>query len=160
MKHKQPDQDNDTIPEPSHKQPNVAPKKNTDKAWTPRTITMVVVGAILIAAITWITLDQQRDRVADVDFEPTEVAITADGFAPSTILIPAGAEVRWVNRDTEPHQIASDPYPEADGLAELNSGEAFGPDSEYSFTFTEAGEYGYHDPLNPETTGRVVVVEE
>ena len=35
--------------------------------------------------------------------------------------------------------------------------EAMGPDARYSFIFTEVGEWRFHDHINPQATGTIIV---
>jgi plastocyanin len=114
---------------------------------------------LLVALVLWLWLlaIPEEEAVVDEVEERVEIAITADGFEPATVLIPAGTEVTWINQNIEPHWIASNPHPDHDELPGLNSNEAIGPEGSYSYTFEESGEYGYHDHLNPETNGVVIV---
>lgn len=89
--------------------------------------------------------------------EPVKIIMTADEFSPATLLINVGTTVSWVNQDTEPFIVASDPHPEHTDLPGLYSQEPIGPGDSYEHTFTESGTYGYHNHLDPLQTGEVVV---
>ncbi|MSR68635.1 hypothetical protein EXS66_02515, partial [Candidatus Saccharibacteria bacterium] len=84
---------------------------------------------------------------------------TADGFEPATVMIKAGASVAWVNIDSNPHQIASDPHPTHSSFPDLYAPEPLGTNDVYSMIFEKAGTYTYHDNLNPYTFKGVVIVE-
>lgn len=86
-----------------------------------------------------------------------EVVITNEGFTPGVILVHPGTTVVWVNKADEPHWVASNPHPDHDALPGFDAGDAIFPDKEHSYTFNETGEYDYHDHLEPETNGTVVV---
>jgi len=70
-------------------------------------------------------------------------------FAPTTARIKTGDTVRWVNSDTQNHQVVS------------NNGSfvspILGPGKTYSHRFTAAGTYHYHDGLNAAVKGIVRV---
>lgn len=86
------------------------------------------------------------------------IEITKDGFVPATITVSKGTTVIWTNKDDKPHRVASNPHPEHDGLPGLDSKEVIGiKDGTYKFTFDKAGNYDYHDHLNPITNGTVIV---
>lgn len=85
------------------------------------------------------------------------VQITAEGFVPATLQIDPGTTVTWVNADTEPHRVASNPHPDHSDLEGLDSAENIDAEASYSFTFEEAGTFDYHDHLAPTTNGTVVV---
>jgi plastocyanin len=87
------------------------------------------------------------------------VEITAKGFEPATLRIKVGAKVTWNNTDSVLHQIASNPYPANNGLPGLSS-PGLESGQSYSYTFRQAGKFGYHDQQNPTQMLGVVDVAE
>jgi len=85
------------------------------------------------------------------------VEITDDGFEPSTLTVSSGDEVTFKNGSSDDAWPASDVhpthqlYPGFDAKKPLLSGQA------YSFTFTKAGSWGYHNHLEPDEQGTIVV---
>lgn len=86
-----------------------------------------------------------------------EVTYTADGFSPAVLSIALGDTVTFTNKSagafwpaSNPHPIHTD-YPEFDAKTEIANGKT------YEFTFTKAGEWGYHNHLNPKMMGVIVV---
>jgi plastocyanin len=77
------------------------------------------------------------------------VQIKRSSFAPTLVTIKTGDTVRWVNSDTQNHQVVS------------NNGSfvspILGPGKVYRHAFSASGTYRYHDGLNPSVTGRVRV---
>ena len=81
------------------------------------------------------------------------VTITAAGVSPSQVSITVGQSVTFVNNDTRPHEMASDPHPthgtcpgiEA-GIGTLGVGQ-----TKLTQGFSTAGTCGYHDHLNSGT---------
>jgi plastocyanin len=77
------------------------------------------------------------------------VQIKRLSFAPTTARIKTGDTVKWVNSDTQNHQVVS------------NNGSfvspILGPGKTYSHRFTAAGTYHYHDGLNAAVKGVVRV---
>src|SRR4029453_18195623 len=69
------------------------------------------------------------------------VQIKRASFVPTTAKIKSGDTFKWVNTDTQNHQVVS------------NNGSfvspILGPGKTYSHRFTAAGTYRYHDGLNP-----------
>lgn len=86
-----------------------------------------------------------------------EMTYTADGFAPAVLSITTGDTVVFINNSKESFWPASNDhpthtaYPEFDAKTEITDGQT------YEFTFTKAGEWGYHNHLNPKMMGVVVV---
>src|SRR5205085_9194254 len=77
------------------------------------------------------------------------VQIQRLAFLPTTAKINTGDTVKWVNADTQNHQVVS------------NNGSfvspILGPGHSYSHRFNAAGTYRYHDGLNAAVTGTVMV---
>lgn len=144
--------------EPSLKnQPVVNGKKiNTDRT-TKSSKTWLIIAAVFLAAVTTLYIVASRQSEQRQGVEAMQVSITSEGFNPSTALIKPGTTVRWTNLDQQPHWVASNPHPEHDGLPGLDAGEPIGPDNTYTYTFNETGTFGYHDHLNPELNGTIIV---
>ena len=77
-------------------------------------------------------------------------------FNPSVITISSGETITWVNKDVLERQVASDPHPSHTNVTGLES-TALELGDDYSFTFTEIGEWFYHDHLNPIKKGAIIV---
>lgn len=79
-----------------------------------------------------------------------DVEISGFAFNPSTITIPKGASVVWVNKDSIKHTIVSD------SGDELNSN-PISPGGSYAHTFNIQGIYEYHCSIHAYMTGEVIV---
>src|SRR4051812_30113211 len=66
------------------------------------------------------------------------LAISANGISPSTLSVAAGAQLRFQNNDSMPHEIASNPHPTHTDCPELN-GPTLQPGA--SFTATMSGSH-------------------
>jgi plastocyanin len=79
----------------------------------------------------------------------TTVQIKRSSFAPTTASIKTGDTVRWVNTDTQNHQVVS------------NNGSfvspILGPGKTYAHRFNASGTYRYHDGLHASVSGTVKV---
>src|SRR5439155_7557859 len=77
------------------------------------------------------------------------VQIKRSSFSPTTETIKTGDTVKWVNTDTQNHQVVS------------NNGSfvspILGPGKTYSHRFNASGTYRYHDGLNATVRGVVKV---
>lgn len=89
------------------------------------------------------------------------ITITSFGVSPKEIEIPIGARVTFVNNDSRPHDIQSDPHPlhtdcpPINEVGFLNSGE-----SKQTGQLRTAGACGYHDhdqASNQALRGRIVI---
>lgn len=95
------------------------------------------------------------------------IEITSSGFAPSTLTISKGDAVTFTNRDTEEHWPASaihpthQIYPESGGCigSKFDACHGLAPGESWSFIFNEVGSWGYHDHLDVNLKGKIVVSE-
>jgi plastocyanin len=83
---------------------------------------------------------------------PASPQITIDNFsfAPTTMTVPAGTEVTWVNHDDIPHTVVSE------DKATFKS-RALDTDEKFSFTFAKPGTYTYFCSIHPKMTAKVIV---
>ncbi|MFA5330947.1 MAG: cupredoxin domain-containing protein [Methanoregula sp.] len=72
-------------------------------------------------------------------------------FTPSTITVPTGAIVRWVNRDSVTHSVVFSKESKISTSGALSGGQSF------SVKFTAKGTYSYYDGMHPSVTGTVIV---
>lgn len=84
------------------------------------------------------------------------VTVTKDGFSPATLTLKVGARVTWVNKSASLMTVHSAVHPTHQVFPPLNLGE-FGDGSSVQLVFDKPGRYSYHNHLNPEQTGVVVV---
>jgi plastocyanin len=98
------------------------------------------------------------------------VTLTASGFSPKSITIAKGGTVTFVNQSGGSMWVASDQHPshtEFDGTnrqAHCAAGytgpkpfDQCGNGNSYMFTFDKAGSFSFHNHLNADMTGIVVV---
>ena len=78
-----------------------------------------------------------------------DVAIDNFTFTPSTITIPAGATVTWVNHDDVPHTVTANDK----GFAS----KAMDTDERFSHRFAAPGAYAYFCAVHKHMTGEVIV---
>ncbi len=76
--------------------------------------------------------------------------------SPASLEIKVGDSVIWTNKDATTLEIASDPHPTHTTLPELHSA-GLPKDGTYTFVFSKAGTFGYHNHLNPTLKGTVIV---
>ncbi len=99
------------------------------------------------------------DAQATTSKEKMSVTIdyTDGGFIPSSVTIGDGASVTWANVSSGPMWVASAPhpahtdYPGFDELKRVDSG------GKYTFTFTKAGTWEFHNHAKASDYGVVIV---
>jgi plastocyanin len=89
------------------------------------------------------------------------ITITASGASPARVTIPAGGRVLYVNNDSAPHWVASDPHPSHEDCPELNTVGVLQPgERRTSGNLVTTRSCGFHDHDNPGTRalqGAVVI---
>ncbi len=81
---------------------------------------------------------------------PNEVWIQGYTFVPQKLTVKAGTTVTWTNKDTDPHDVTSDPP----GLfTELVPG----PGGTFSYMFSTPGTYNYVCTIHPGMAGTIIV---
>jgi len=112
-----------------------------------------------------VTADEEDDESTGIVTPPSVssvggdvvISMTDTGFTPSSVTIAAGDTVTFVNDGQAKHWPASVIHPTHqilpgfDNLGGLETGDV------YSFRFTKAGNWNFHDHLNPNFLGTVTV---
>lgn len=88
--------------------------------------------------------------------EESRVFVTEQGFDKPEVKIKVGGKVTFTNSGQSDHQIASTPHPAHTAYPALNLG-VIKPFESKALVFAKAGTYGYHDHLNPQAQGTVIV---
>lgn len=83
--------------------------------------------------------------------------ITDKGFLPNTLTIKAGTKVVFENRDSKEHWPASDPHPTHTLCPGFDAKKGLTTNESYEFTFDKAETCTFHDHLNPNLKGKIVV---
>ncbi len=77
-------------------------------------------------------------------------------YSPNPIEIENGDTVTWFNKDFDPHTVTSGAFGDADAGQVFDSG-YMGPQSMFSFTFENEGEFNYFCAIHPNMVGTVIV---
>jgi plastocyanin len=91
----------------------------------------------------------------------TTITITANGVSPQRITVPVGSRVTFINNDSRPHEMNSDPHPNhgdcppIDDVGFLAAGQ-----TKLTGNLTVARTCGFHDHNQPTVaslTGQIIV---
>ena len=131
-------------------------------------IIVLVFGALFSMLFFAMPTAGRTPAVVDVKIlEGSAVEASEQYLEPEVVRVVIGVNntVKWVNEDAVPHAITSD-----DGYRDPPTGRLFDareqkendspsimPGGTFEFTFTEAGEYGYHGEPHPWSKGKVIV---
>src|SRR6266571_5034216 len=92
----------------------------------------------------------------EVMHEQAAITLTKDGFSPASLTVKAGTTVTWTNKSGAKATVNSDPHPTHTAYPPLNLG-MFADGETLSLTFDKPGTYGYHNHLNPNDRGTIIV---
>lgn len=124
---------------------------------------LVIVAIIAVVAIVVTGRDTGEDTTAtntDGSSESADdvVTITYDGtsFSPAEVRVESGGTVKFVNESDTTIEPSSDNHPTHEANPEINFGE-IEPGESSSVSVSEEGSWEYHDHLNPDNTGMIIV---
>lgn len=96
------------------------------------------------------TGSEQNKNTAAVEYN-------GQGFNPKSITVKVGDTVTWTNKDTDKLWVASNPHPVHTDYSGFDALKAIPTGETYSFTFTKVGTWGYHNHLEPDKKGEIIV---
>ncbi|MDX1535371.1 MAG: cupredoxin domain-containing protein [Candidatus Spechtbacterales bacterium] len=103
------------------------------------------------------TQPEEDDAVGASEEMQYTVSYTDSGYSPSSITVPEGATVVFVNNSSGVMWPASNPHPVHTDYSAFDSRGTIEEGGTYEFTFTEDGEYEYHDHRSPNYGGTIIV---
>ena len=94
-----------------------------------------------------------------------KVTYSDSGFSPATVNIKRGDTITFVDRSVQDMWPASNPHPVHDAYpvkggckaSTFDACQGIHPGGSWSFVFTAAGTWGYHNHLNPSHQGSIVI---
>jgi plastocyanin len=154
-------EENQTAQQPAAQQPK------TSKSGSKKSILIIILILIIVAAGAVILFKKEDKKSststpstgAQTEQQVAEVKITAGGFAPATVKVKQGTQVRWTNDDDTPHRVISDPHPTHNTLDDLDSEDTLNKNDTFAYTFTETGTFTYHAEEDSVKFKGTVIVE-
>ena len=113
-------------------------------------IGIVVVVVIIIAGVYLATQNNKNENTPAGD---NPVTISNFAFSPNIITVHVGDTVTWKNNDGATHTVTSD----SNSTEVFNSGN-MNQGATFTFTFTSAGDYGYHCTIHSSMSPAIVRV--
>ncbi len=121
----------------------------TSKKYLVLTITLVFVVIVFLTSLIWENLDSKEYRIA----------LTNAGFQPESLEINSGDSVRFTTTLSSPFWPASDPHPIHILYSGFDPKRQIESDASWSFKFEKSGLWQYHDHLEANFRGTIVVRE-
>jgi hypothetical protein len=119
---------------------------------------LLVVASLLVASCGGSAMPPAPSPTAN----PNQVTITAAGaVSPKEIVVSPGSRVLFINGDSQPHDMASDPHPDHNLCTEINAVGLLRPgESRETGNLVTVRTCTYHDHDNPGNVslqGRIVI---
>ncbi len=133
----------------------IAASNNNDADVT----TEVETTATVSPSTTTATSAPSATATAAPTAEAANLTVTYNGtsFSPSTLTIQKGQTVTFTNNSNGGMWVASDPHPVHTDFSAFDARKSYANGTSYTFTFDKAGTYHYHNHLNDDATGTIVV---
>lgn len=108
------------------------------------------------------TLPDEQEPASEASGEAVEeeaitVSYTDSGFVPNSITVNSGTSVTFVNESTKKMWVASAVHPTHQVLPGFNQLAATEAGTSYTYTFSKAGQWRYHNHVATTDTGAVIV---
>lgn len=92
---------------------------------------------------------------------PFRITISSAGISPAELVVPPGTRVLFINQDSRPHEMTSDPHPGHFDCPEINSVGLLTPgQSRETGNLVAVLTCGFHDhanPLDSRLRGRIII---
>lgn len=140
-------------------------------------VIIAIILVVLVGGLVWYSMTQQtelpqpntatpttspRDTTTNTEGETDQdvsvITYTDNGFSPSTLTVKAGDTITIKNDAESPVQFSSDDHPTHREHPEINM-QVLQPGGERQLTIAEPGTYMYHDHLDPNHTGTIIVTD-
>ncbi len=119
---------------------------------------LIIVGifGVLIFVETFFHVSENIKQIFQ-DNSKFSIILSKDGFTPSNLIIQKNDTVVFTSTRDYSFWPASDKHPAHSEYPEFDARKEILFDSSWEFTFTEIGEWSYHDHLNSTLRGLIIV---
>lgn len=124
-------------------------------------LAIVAVSVVVVALVVYELWSKTvaAPAVSEIPEGTHSITLTKDGYVPATIVLAAGDTVTFRNETGDLYWPASDLHPSHRDYPAFDPKQPIQPNETWSFTFTEAGTWGFHDHLAPYYTGTITVTD-
>jgi plastocyanin len=121
----------------------------------------LIILVLLVACVLglWLLVFGLKDTTPKIESGRTTVVLTPDGFSPANVRIRPGTTITFTTTTGKPFWPASDLHPSHTLYPAFDPKHPIEATASWSFTFTDEGEFSFHDHLSPYATGEIIVGE-
>lgn len=113
-----------------------------------------IVYIVLAFAFGFVLLGDVRAQDVPQSFV---ITLTNDGFIPTALTVPIGAEVTFRTTEKRYFWPASNEHPAHTAYSEFDPKRPVAPDEQWVFRFEKTGTWGFHDHISPFYIGTITV---
>lgn len=118
----------------------------------------IIILILVLVGVTWLMNRPGKPQSPNITPAVTAVVSYGEGgFMPETLKVKAGTTVVWKSDGAEQMRIVSNPHPEHTDLKGLDSKTTVSKGATYTYKFDKAGTFRYHNELEPEQNGTIIV---
>jgi plastocyanin len=117
---------------------------------TPKNKTAALLCGIAFLNLSLFAIADEMKNDENTSGKQNKIEIRDFAFNPQTLTVKSGEKVTWINRDEEPHTIAS-------VEKQFKKSTALDTDQEFTITAGAPGTYSYFCSVHPKMTGIIIV---
>ena len=111
-------------------------------------------AAVMLSVLVLSCGGSSPSAPAPVPTNPFTFTITSSGVNPKEFTVPPGTRVLFVNNDSRPHAMSSDPHPDHTDCPAINSvGTLNSGQNRETGNLNDVRTCGFHDHDNPDNAG-------
>lgn len=114
-------------------------------------MTLVFVFAISLTSLSFMGKEEVNQAAGSEKNQSDNNQVNIDNFSftPSTLTVPVGTKVTWINHDDVPHIVTNTDKRFVSPVLDT--------DEKFSYTFTTPGTYNYYCSIHPKMTAKIIV---
>lgn len=114
-------------------------------------MTLVFVFAISLTSLSFMGKEEVNQAAGSEKNQSDNNQVNIDNFSftPSTLTVPVGTKVTWINHDDVPHIVTNTDKRFVSPVLDT--------DEKFSYTFTTSGTYNYYCSIHPKMTAKIIV---
>jgi plastocyanin len=109
----------------------------------------VIVAVCVFVGVVALVVAYRTLKPRPVEASSVEVRIDNFSFSPQSIVVRAGTQITWTNRDDIPHTVVEE--------GKMFKSAVLDTDEKFAFTPTKPGTYKYYCSIHPKMTAKLVV---
>lgn len=120
---------------------------------------ILLIGLSLVTVIIGVIIALKVVGSSNPTGKTYVVVLKKDGFVPNMLRLKKGDTIQFKTELGEPFWPASNLHPTHGIFPEFDPKKAVPPNESWSFQFNKTGQWGFHDHIAPQFTGKIIVTK-